>query len=535
MADAGESTNTCCICLCTLASVDPDETDAPAVGACVPCGHCFHQPCFENWARHQRHAQNVKCPTCNGKSTGFVKLFLDLGNPETFIDDDDDSVSSLEEDDHLSVTLSSSKLRIAENQDESDSQPQTQEVNSNDEHRDDNADPQMEESQPEMVVIDDEDDDSVRLRASTTCPKSLAKTSRTGQLLPPDHEGNKYRSKFNRAKRRIKKLETHLASSAKQYQTVTENLENAVLAKTVMHEEFGKLEQAHDRIERKMHEIHLDLTRTKRERKEALEQIQELRRELDRTNTKLSEQKTHFEQHLERARVDSLSEVKGILAIYPKLTTENKALKETVMKKNEEIGQLVQHIKHISRSVESHGEGTVSHKETMQQERRASDAAKHFRSMQDSSERAHQKTQRLHIQKKRPCEAEYQIPPKAARKVLLSKGSEHAARMSAVTLQRKGFTALDALENADRPESRLIRTETVITPPSFLSSFTKSKARSRSIAPTTNERLIRKDKHAQHSSGAILPKENIIRINMKNNGKGRPIPKSNAFLKIAID
>lgn len=67
--DAGESDNTCPICLDPLTSM--------AIGACVPCGHVIHEECFKPWAERSRN-RHPKCPLCNSATTSFCKIYLDL-------------------------------------------------------------------------------------------------------------------------------------------------------------------------------------------------------------------------------------------------------------------------------------------------------------------------------------------------------------------------------------------------------------------------------------------------------------------------
>ena len=84
----------CCICLETLLSGDV------ALGATVPCGHVFHQPCLDQLEAFGvgRGCAN-KCPMCNTKRVKFIKLWLDLPTAKppsdvpVDLDGDDDAVS----------------------------------------------------------------------------------------------------------------------------------------------------------------------------------------------------------------------------------------------------------------------------------------------------------------------------------------------------------------------------------------------------------------------------------------------------------
>ena len=78
----------CPICLEDLfGSHNHKNSNHKKVGACVPCGHCLHVECFEQWQAaseyHQKKQQqqerqtSTKCPMCNMPVPTFVNLFLD--------------------------------------------------------------------------------------------------------------------------------------------------------------------------------------------------------------------------------------------------------------------------------------------------------------------------------------------------------------------------------------------------------------------------------------------------------------------------
>lgn len=83
MTDSHDSNDSCIICFESLFS--------QSVGACVPCGHVFHQVCWDGWYASQQRNRNAndsrrgrgqgrgqcKCPMCNQPSSQFVRLFLD--------------------------------------------------------------------------------------------------------------------------------------------------------------------------------------------------------------------------------------------------------------------------------------------------------------------------------------------------------------------------------------------------------------------------------------------------------------------------
>jgi Ring finger domain len=108
--------NDCVICLEPLAS--------DTVGACVPCGHCFHEHCWQNYKKTTRgrgrrvgidDSDGIKCPMCNGISNAFCKIFIDFNtmpennnNNDDEYDDDSASLSSVESSSSSSSTSSPS-------------------------------------------------------------------------------------------------------------------------------------------------------------------------------------------------------------------------------------------------------------------------------------------------------------------------------------------------------------------------------------------------------------------------------------------
>ena len=61
-----------------------DELMVNPIGACNPCGHCFHTNCFAELNRYhqqRRRDASLKCPLCNVRVTGFLRLYL--GNADS--------------------------------------------------------------------------------------------------------------------------------------------------------------------------------------------------------------------------------------------------------------------------------------------------------------------------------------------------------------------------------------------------------------------------------------------------------------------
>lgn len=76
----------CPICLCPIASsTDGTDNNEPSWGVVTPCGHPYHRHCWDHYvANNGRRTRNnhhhPACAICNGNSTGFVPVFLDLGH-----------------------------------------------------------------------------------------------------------------------------------------------------------------------------------------------------------------------------------------------------------------------------------------------------------------------------------------------------------------------------------------------------------------------------------------------------------------------
>ena len=74
--------NLCPICLQSL-FVEPEQTEpsplssSSIVGACIPCGHCFHSSCFNHWisgCSDTNARKNPSCPLCKRNAAHFLDL-----------------------------------------------------------------------------------------------------------------------------------------------------------------------------------------------------------------------------------------------------------------------------------------------------------------------------------------------------------------------------------------------------------------------------------------------------------------------------
>jgi hypothetical protein len=80
-------------------SSSSSRNDQNDICATVPCGHLYHQKCFQSWQDSQKQwsgrggCGKVKCPTCNVRTTSCIKLFVSLEGLKTRGTNDDDDVS----------------------------------------------------------------------------------------------------------------------------------------------------------------------------------------------------------------------------------------------------------------------------------------------------------------------------------------------------------------------------------------------------------------------------------------------------------
>ena len=74
--------NLCPICLQSL-FVEPEQTEpstsssSSIVGACIPCGHCFHSSCFSLWmsgCSDNNACKDPTCPLCKRSTAHFLDL-----------------------------------------------------------------------------------------------------------------------------------------------------------------------------------------------------------------------------------------------------------------------------------------------------------------------------------------------------------------------------------------------------------------------------------------------------------------------------
>ncbi len=63
--------NECPICLESLLSSASEK-----IGVTVPCGHCFHWDCFQEWQSRSNHHFITPCPTCARQTHNFIRIYL---------------------------------------------------------------------------------------------------------------------------------------------------------------------------------------------------------------------------------------------------------------------------------------------------------------------------------------------------------------------------------------------------------------------------------------------------------------------------
>lgn len=308
---AHDDNNNCVICLESLCSAELP------IGTTVPCGHCFHVECFAGWKhskRGQSQRESLKCPMCNNQTTSFCRIFLDLGA----VDDPDDGCS-------LSSVESAADMGDEEDEEEKDDSAESEEKGKNDEAPSEN-------DTVDVICIDDDDDDDddeqdTSAGSSSDKPKS-------------SESHNKYRKMAKKLKSRVKMLESERQRLGETHKTLSEQHGRMKLK---VQEATGNLviiQTGMATVQRQVESLSLEITRIRRERNQADSDLQKTEVKIQNLETKMREFKKQHAADVERAHTNSMAEVQTILKQNPKLTEENRRLKQEVLRKKERIQQL---------------------------------------------------------------------------------------------------------------------------------------------------------------------------------------------------
>jgi hypothetical protein len=270
------SSNDCVICLNPLAQ------DGTPFGATTPCGHCFHEACFQQWTESQSK-NNRKCPICNAHAKSFCRIYLDLSKLEG-------------EDDAVSISSSS-----------------------------DNDDSYEEEQ--------DHDDSDGKLKVESESGRRTCNIAKDGNAA-----ASKFKVVAKRLKKQVRDLHKKLALTAQENLNDLMSLreEKLDLEKTIQsyQTELSSLTKQVLRVDEVMLRC-TQLERTLRETNFKLSESQEL---AEKSQLEIQRLKACHQEELSRAQVQSMSEVKHLLDQHPKLVAENQLLKQKLQRLEQYCG-----------------------------------------------------------------------------------------------------------------------------------------------------------------------------------------------------
>ena len=274
--------NTCLICL--------EPLSAGSIGTTVPCGHCFHEKCFQGWERSRSSSSCVKCPSCNRDHVQFIKVYIDFENIKTVtLDADDVSTSS-----------------------------------SSDESQGSRNDKSATCGKPLPEVVD---------LVSEPALSAPAVNNRHDQLV-------KYKRKYKCLKRRIQQLEKKtkkLGDQRRQWIDEKEQLEQkcSEFEEEVIDLNGLRLKDTLELERLRFKEIQLEkqctLTKT---RLQACEKLAE------EATSELKAIKEIHAAEIEKVQLSSMSEVRRMASDYPKVLLENRSLKEKIQRLESSVGSM---------------------------------------------------------------------------------------------------------------------------------------------------------------------------------------------------
>ena len=177
------------------ASHTTSTTATSPIGAAVPCGHCLHVHCWDEWmaasmrhrggAGHHNHSTilSTKCPLCNCPTTAFARLFLNIPTAATHLtihDNDDDDLDD--------ISIETDEEEEAEDNDDDDPEEGRDDAPSDDTHHHHHH-PGTSNIDNDVVNVDDHthmDDDRKRpFQHQISTSESTSCTSTHASLPPP--------------------------------------------------------------------------------------------------------------------------------------------------------------------------------------------------------------------------------------------------------------------------------------------------------------------------------------------------------------
>jgi hypothetical protein len=272
----------CVICFEPLATGE--------IGCATPCGHCYHLECWNGWEKSGR-SQASSCPLCKARVTMFCKLYLSLRKME--VDDDEDSLSSLEDD----------ESNVGEVVGEVDEEQKAEE-----------AAPGLRRS-----VVDSE-------RGTTNASEFMIDAEILAETKPRDD--TKYRKKAKLMKARVKGLESSLKNKSLENESLSKVCKAAKNELVATKSQFEDQQQQFETRERTIEQLRVREANLLRENDKRCRELEytvrerdESKKELDLSVQKHQQELQLLKQQLEKSCASSHVEAKQILK-------ENKLLRE---------------------------------------------------------------------------------------------------------------------------------------------------------------------------------------------------------------
>lgn len=381
------SDSNCIICFEALSS--------QPLGVAVPCGHCFHQTCFAQWEEASSRRQTVSCPMCNGRTSTFCKLFLDLKERED--SDDDFSLSSIETND----TEDHKKQASNKGEDSADgaqSSGTEQVAQGIQEEQENNQDSNAESNPPDVIEIDDNSVVEILSNASPARgPKKREKTP--SSQTSSDKDGNnasRIRRKAKRLRKQIKFLESQRAEFVERERKLLEEFGKSRERLEQLEDEHEAQQDTFKSAQRELEGLRVNVARLAREKQTAEAQRDALRGQAERAEADFEEMKSRCRQDVQNAQSKAMQEVKAMTERQPILIQENHDLKELMVKKDQQLRAMKQKLESLQDCVQERADKEMV-KQRVSAKKQQKYAARALQEMQQ--EQARQDEERIHAQK----------------------------------------------------------------------------------------------------------------------------------------
>jgi predicted nucleic acid-binding Zn-ribbon protein len=264
------------------------------IGAATPCGHCFHEACFEGWRASKLPAQQargrlpwyellglpgVKCPLCAKETRDFCRLYLDLGALGNAGGDDSDEDSSLGSCEGQENEFGGGGNRSAAASGEAD----------------DGSEIKPLPSMAEEFLVD---------------------------------EAKKYRAKAKRLKSRIVMLESQRAQQSEELRDVQERYAKNRKELVAVRKDLEEFDTQIGSYEREREGTCLELVQLRREKQELSSKLDKASAAKDRAERHLADARKEHARELQKVQHSTMTEVQKMLSEQPSLIKENREMKQ---------------------------------------------------------------------------------------------------------------------------------------------------------------------------------------------------------------